>query len=252
MSTPANSIAVTVNQLVLAALQEIGALSPGEQPSPDDSATVLQKLQRLIDRFNAKRTMIYNIEFTVYTLPVNVQPVTIGPGAMFDCNQRPVEIRSMSLILNSTSPTQVEIPINMRDDAWWAEQRVKNLTSTLPTDCYYSPDWGNGNLYFWPIPTQVNQVRIESRGVLGEYTGYTQAFSLPPGYWDAIVYSLAISLGPMYEKPISPDLAKLWAEAIRTIESNNIKSPRGTTGDAGMPGVGRRGDFNYYSGGPNQ
>lgn len=247
----ANSITVKANDLIVAALQEIGALAAGEQAAPEDSATVLQKLQRLIDRFNAKRTMIYNVNFSVFTLPVNTQPITIGPGAMFDVNQRPVEIVSMSLILNNTTPTQVEIPIHMRDDAWWADQRVKNLTSVLPTDCYYSPDWGNGNIYLWPIPTQVNQVRIESRLVLSEITTYAQTFSLPPGYWDAIVYSLAESLGPMFQKPATPDLLRLKAYAIQAIESNNIKSPRGKTGDAGMPGVGERGDFNYYSGMPN-
>lgn len=247
----ANSITVTAAAILSAALKEIGALAAGEQISNDDAADILQKLQRLIDRFNAKRTMIYNVNFSRFTLVPNTQPITIGPGAQFNMNQRPVEIMSMSLILNGTTPAEVEIPINVRDDAWWADQRVKNLTSTLPTDCYYSPDWPNGNLYLWPVPTQVNDIRIESRVVLTEIASMAQAFSMPPGYWDGIVYSLAESLCPMFERSATPDLIRLKTEAIRDIQSNNIQSPRGTTGDAGMPGVGRRGDFNYVSGMPN-
>ena len=83
-----NSITVKANDLIVAALQEIGALAAGEQASSDDTSQVLSKLQRLIDRFNAKRTMIYNVNFNVYTIPTGVQPITIGPGAMFDTTQR--------------------------------------------------------------------------------------------------------------------------------------------------------------------
>jgi hypothetical protein len=55
----------------------------------------------------------------------------------------------------------------------------------------------------------------------------------------------------MFERPVSPDLQRLTLAAIKAVESNNVKSPRGKTGDAGMPGYGQRGDFNYYSGMPN-
>jgi hypothetical protein len=247
----ANSITVKALDLITSAMQEIGALAAGEVPSNDDQAQVMTKLQRLIDRYNAVRTMIYNVNFTQFTLPTNIHPVTIGPGANFDVNQRPVEIPSISLILIGTTGTETEIPLNPRDDDWWANQRVKNLTSTMPTDYYYSTDWPNGAIFFWPIPTQVNDVLIESRGVIGEITAYNANFSMPPGYWDAVVYELAESIGPMFERPISADLLRLKMRAIKAVQGNNVKSPRGTTGDAGMPGIGVHGDFNYVTGMPN-
>jgi hypothetical protein len=251
MPTPPNSITVTALDIIKAAMMEIGALAGGETPSDDDAAWVLQKLQRLIDRYNAREPMVYNVNFLLFTLPLNTQPITIGPGAMFDVNQRPVKIESASVVLNPSSSSSVDIPVNVRDEMWWASQRVKNLTSTYPTDLYYSPDWPTGNLYFWPIPMQANGMRLEMRTVLAEITAYVQSFSMPPAYWDAIVYPLAVSLCPSFERPASAELIRLEAQAIKAIQTNNIASPRGSTGDAGMPGLGRRGDFNYVSGLPN-
>ena len=244
----ANSITVTALQVITAAMQEIGALAMGETPSNDDQAWVLQKLQRLIDRYNADRAKIYNVNFTTFTPPASTQPITIGPTGTLSVNQRPVEIPSIGLMLANTSP-QVKLYLNRRDQRWWAQNRVPQLTSTLPTDYYYSPDWPNGNLYLWPIPTQVNNLLIEMRTVLSEFTAYSGnggTFTLPPGYWDAVVYDLACDIAPSFERPVSPDLRANQMRAIRAIEQNNVKSPRGRTGDAGMPGVNTRGGFNYY------
>jgi len=248
----ANSITVKVNDIIGAALKEIGQLAAGEAVPIDQAGDVLQKLQRVIDTFNAREPLIYNVNFNTFTIIPNTQPITIGPGQQFDINQRPVEIYSATVILNNTQPTQVEIRLNIRDEQWWANQVVKNLTSTYPTDLYYSPDWPNGGLYLWPIPTDANGMRLEYRTVLAEVTKYSDNFSLPPGYWDAIVYSLAISICPMYQVPVSQDLRALWQQAMKAILSNNVASPRGTTADAGMPGLKKRGgDFNYISGLPS-
>lgn len=233
-----------------AAGQEIGALAAGEQFSTDDQAWVLQKLQRVIDTFNAKRTMVYANAFKTFTLVAGLTPHTIGPTGTFAINQRPVEIPTIGLVLVNTNPATVEIPLTPRDAAWWADQRVKNLTSTIPTDYYYEPDWPNGSIYFWPVPNQTNNVLLQLRTVLTELTIPSQSFTMPPAYWDAIIYTLAKAISPSFERQISPDLRELAMDAIRAVQSNNIKSPKADTGDAGMPGTGIRGGFNYYSGGP--
>lgn len=251
-----NSITVTALDLIMAALTEIGVQAMGEQLANEDAAWALSKLQRLIDRYNARDAMVYNVEFFRFTLPVATQPVLIGPGGNgpvppFQTNQRPVRLYSASLILTGTSP-EVEIPIYVRDDQWWSLQAVKTLPSTLPTDVYFSPGWPNGSLYFWPVPTQVNDVRLEMRTVLTEIASYNQSFSMPPGYWDAIVYPLAVSLCPSFERQASSDLMRLSSDAVKAIQTNNMKSPRSNTADAGMPGNDIRGGFNYYSGMPSQ
>lgn len=244
----ANSITVKALDIINAAAFEIGALAGGEQLSSDDQAWVLQKLQRLIDRYNAREVMIYNVNFTVFTLnppATPLDPTTIGPGGNFDVNQRPVSIESIGLILDGTPG--VELPLNCRDQDWWANNRIKGLTSTLPTDFYYSPDWPLGSIYFWPVPTASHQVRLQSRLVLGETTAYDQNFSMPPGYWDLIVSELAISLAPSFEKTPSAVLVAMRQAALKAVQVNNITSPR-LASDSPSQGSGSRPDFSFLDG----
>ena len=248
----ANSITVTAEKIIRSSMQEIGQIAAGEALPADQQTDLMSKLQRVIDYFNARTPLVYNVNFQRFTLPINQLPVTIGPGAMFDVNQRPRVIESISLILiNSTSGGEVEIPLNVRDQDWWAQQSIKNLPSTLPTDFYYSPDWPNGGIYFWPVPTAVNDVRIQMPLVLGEYTTYAQTFSMPPGYWDAIVYTLAKSLCPMFQVSWTPDLQTLWMAAIKAIQVNNISSPRLASDSPSQSVASRcRPDFNFLTGLP--
>ncbi len=245
MASP-NSITVTALDIVTAAMTELGALSGGEIPSNDDQAWVLSKLQRLIDRYNARLTMIYNVNFTLFTLPAGPNPVTIGPGATFDVNQRPVSIPTIGLILPGTPG--VELPLNSRDQDWWANNRIKGLTSTLPTDYYYSQDWPNGEIFFWPEPTASYQINLQSRQVLGEFRDYANAFSMPPAYWDAIVYELAISLAPSFARPASAELLALWKTSIKAVQVNNISSPRLASDSPSQGNGGGRPDFNFLDG----
>lgn len=399
----ANSITVTALALIKASGQEIGVLAPGEIPSNEDQTWILEKLQRLIDQYNARETMIYNVNFTQFVLPTGPNPVTIGPGGQFDVNQRPVSIESIGLILPGTPG--VELPLNKRDQDWWANNRIKGLTSTLPTDFYYSQDWPLGQIFFWPvpqgnfdnlvyqtistqvpmgaidgtntvftltivpsgslllfnngilqtqgvdytlsgltitffsaptgtllaqlisgtfdngtfitteqpfgpingvnqtytlsnIPTGVNslflngvyqtlnidyslngkvitffvapsgadiirdtyvygsgtpgsgqyQVNIQTRQVLGEFTTYIQAFSMPPAYWNLIVYELAISIAPSFEREPSSTLIGLWKAALKAVTINNISSPRLASDSPTTGNQSGRPDFNFLEG----
>lgn len=252
-ATP-NSLTVSALDIITAALQELGILAAGESPAPADAQWGLSKLQRIVDRYNARLPMVYNQNFTIFTMPAGNNPFTIGPGAIFDVNQRPVSIPYIGLILAGTPG--VELPMNARDDAWWANNRIKGLTSTFPTDYYYSPDWlvqsdGSqwGQIFFWPEPTSSFQIDVQSRQVLGAYTGVTDDFTMPPAYWDLIVYELAISLGPSFGKSADPILIAGRQAALKAVQVNNIKSPRLSSDSPSGDGSGNsRPDFSFLSG----
>ena len=164
--------------------------------------------------------------------------------------QRPQRVDQANLILTNVSPA-VELPLNIRDSNWWMNQRVKSLTSNVPTDLFYSEDFPNGSLYFWPVPNYAYGVRLKMWGVIPQFpsTGYT--FSLPPGYQKGIKLSLARDLVGPYSGKWSPNQEASWRNSMKAIESNNIHSPRGTTLQPGMPGNPMGGGgFNYRSGLP--
>lgn len=240
---------VSALDLIKDALMEIGVYSQGETPSAEDAAFGLSKLNRLFDSWNAKKLNIYNVDFTSYTLTPSLQPHTIGPTGTFTVAQRPVRIENASIILTTSSPS-VRCPLNIRNDDWWANLRVRDILTTLPTDLYYSPSWPNGSLFLWPIPTAAYGIELETWTLLGQIANLTTSISLPPGYQDAVTYTLALTLCPAFAKQPDAVLVGAWQKAMQIIQSVNSAVPRMTTRDFGMPMAGpERPFFNYLTGG---
>ena len=222
-------------------------LAPGEPPTADEQTDVLGKLNRLLDRWNTQRLYTYNVNFTNYTLTPNLAPHTIGPTGTFVVAVRPVELDAAALILNNVTPN-VTMPLTLRDDYWWANQRVKTLTTSVPTDLYYSPDFPNGSLNLWPIPTTAYGLELETRTILASVV-ITDTINLPQGYEDAITLSLAEDICTIFARQPNPLLISSAMRARAAIKATNSFSPRISTVDAGMPkSGGTRSDFNYLTG----
>jgi hypothetical protein len=243
------AIVASGQDIVDAALQEINVTAAGEPSDPQDSAWGLQKLQRLIDQWNARRELIFSVGFYVYNLIANHYPHTIGPQGDFNVPLRPVTVVSASFILNSGSNNPVDTPIKIRSSDWWAANPLKTLTSSICTELYYDPATPLGNLNFFPICNIANPVRLEVWNSLAQAISLNSKLGFAQGYWDAVVTDLAVRLCPSFEKSVSPDLREQWNRAMRIIEANNDKPPIINT-DEGMP-TSRRGgrpDFNFLTG----
>lgn len=247
---PIDPIPVTARDVCTAALQEFGGVGAGETPSKEDATFALDKLNRLLDNWNADRGTIYAAAFLTFPLTPNLSPHTIGPSqtSTFDVPMRPVSIEDAGLILTNVQPN-VRLGIRLRDAAWWATQTVKSLATTIPTDLYYEPDWPDGSLFFWPVPTVAYSVELQVRTLLAN-VDFEDSFSLPPGYRDAITLTLAEMLVTPLGKPMPPQLPAQAAAARARIQSNNQTNPRMTALGSGMPrGRGRLDPYyNYLTG----
>ncbi len=154
--------------------------------------------------------------------------------AAYDWAGRPVKIEACNILLNNVSP-YVKSPVNVRNDQFWQNQPVPGVTSSIPTDLYYSAAWPNGQLYFWPVPTTAYGVELWSWQLLSEFYALTADVSLPPGYRDVLVYSLAISLAPAFGKTASQELLGLTKVARDAVFQNNFDAPSIATTDSGIP-----------------
>lgn len=150
---------------------------------------------------------------------------------------RPVKIVNANIILNPTSGPEsyTRVPMRIVDHDWWANQRVPKIQTDLPTHLYYQPDWPNGSMFLWPVPDVGYPVEIETWTNLTNFPNLTQTFTMPPGYEDAITYSLAERLCPSFGRPIDQTLVALGRNARGLIQGNNVKAPTITTQDYGLP-----------------
>lgn len=238
----------TARDLIYEALKEMEAYSEGETPDAGDASVGLDKLNRLFDSWAADEILAYSKNFFTYTLTPNLAPHTIGPTGTFVVATRPIQIENASIVLNNVSPP-VNNPLALRDADWWANERVQTLATTLPTDLFYNPVFPNGELNLWPIPQIAYGLQLETLNILSQVV-FGTVLNLPPGYRDALVYSLAESLCPAFGQSISPVLEKLAMKARNKIILPNTNSaPRISTMDSGMASSSqRRASFNYRTG----
>lgn len=230
--------------LITAAFQELGLIDPVETLSAEMLAFGLQKMNRLLDTWNAIREAVYVDAPNSHTLTSGLNPHTFGPtGATFTVTQRPVDVFAVNIVI-----ANVRYPVTPRDAQWYAHVAARTVTG-LPTDFWWSPGWANGSLYLYPVPGSAYELEMWRRVLLSQISDVTATFSLPPGYWDAIVRTLAEDIAPAYNVSIPSVLGMKAAEARATVWANNIVVPRLQTQDSGMPRSGRAaGGYNWRLG----
>ena len=220
---------VTCLDIVTDALQEIGVLNAVDPPSGEDGALALFRFNKLLDKLNAERNSVYAELFSTFTITPSLNPHTIGPTGTWVTTQCPQSIESLTVIDGTAYRT-----INIRDAPWYASLSIPTQTAALPTDVWYEPAWPDGNLYFYPVPTGANTVRLGSRVVLAALT-LASTFTLPPGYQDFLTLDLAVDLAGPFRVPLSPDTRQRADTARARVERANIRVPKLATVDAGMP-----------------
>jgi hypothetical protein len=245
LSLSTGSTVVTGLQIVTDAARELGVINAADVLSGDLVDQGLRLLNRIFDNWSAEHDAAYAQTFTTYTMTPSLSPHTIGPTGTFTVDQRSVSIEGASIVLTTSTPN-VNVPLELRDAAWWDAQPVPDLESTIPSDLFYSPTWPNGSLYLWPVPSVAYGLAITTRVLLSQLL-LTSTFSLPPGYWDAATKTLAEEWAGPLLVPLPPQLVRKAAQARQRIFRNNVSSPDLRTRDGGMPGV-ARGSYDYLTG----
>jgi hypothetical protein len=236
----------TWTDIITEAFLEIRVARAGDVLSSDLFARGLRVANSIIDQWNAERLRVYADMFVTNTLTPSLQTHTIGPSGTWTQTSRPVSIEGASVLLGGTDNPKT--PIVIRDAQWWNDQTVPSVTAAFPTDLYYQPDWPNGSIVFWPIPTTAYQVELWVRMLLSAVTNPTADFSLPPGYQRAIELTLAEALAPGQGQTFSEEQKTAARDAREIAFGNNVVIPNLRTLDAGMPGS-RGGGYLYRTGG---
>jgi hypothetical protein len=206
-------------------------------------------LNQLVNYWAARGCYAWTTTFVTYTLTAGHQPHLIGPNLTvpdFAVNIRPIDIVSASIILPGPNP--VDVPLAIRDNAWWAAKAAKSTTSTFPTDLYYEADYPNGQLWFWPVPKASYGIRLEGNVVLQQFVTLDDAFIAPQAYQAALTLTLAEELCDLWESPMPVNLARRAVKARDAVQVNNNLPPRIASADYGTFSRSSCGDFNYVTG----
>lgn len=212
---------MTVRDLIRASMRKLGAIASGEQPSASEASDGLEALNALLESWNTERLFVFSIMPHQYDLTAGKQAYTLGPGGDFD-QPRPVKIDQAYVHYTQNGPQTPDIPIAILNTDQWASKEVKNTSSTFPTEMYNNGDNPLSKLFFWPIPTINVPVILWTWGQIADFPDINQDIILPPGYYRALLYNLAVELAPEFGRSVTPEIAALAAESKGDIKIINM------------------------------
>lgn len=229
------------------ALRTIGALGQGVPASPNDMQVAFEAANDMIDAWAAVRLTIFqNLR---YVFPIitgkgaPLTPYTIGVGGDFDI-ARPLWISdAMENLLTSTPALEIPLEILSYDE--YANIAMKDMGSAMATALFYNgkfdtagPDVGLGEIFLYPVPNGQNSLELVLY-IPSPMRGFadidTTEYSFPPGYAEAIRYSLAKRLSGEFRMPLTSENEQLVVDTFAVIQRPNGPVPTLST-DYGLSG----------------
>lgn len=229
------TLQTTALDLISDALAECGVLAQGETATSEDAQDSLKRLNRMLEQWRIQRRLCYIINQGRHTLTANATTHTIGPSGTFVAD-RPTRIVSANIVVPGTP--EVHNPINIVERAEeWAQVTAPLLASNVPSHLYCDYAHPDATLYLWPYPDAAYDLELYTWNQLGRVKTLSDIVSLPEGYYDALMYSLAERLCTRFgtPQPIRAQISLDAAKARSIISVHNVRSPKISTCDTGIP-----------------
>lgn len=204
------------SDIIREALELATITAANEEPKPEDVRVAQRHMQTMLDGWSIQPlTSFTSRRFNV--APV-AGSVTVGPLGIAAIPKRPPVIQPGVYWADGDARTLV----------WPTPEQVflgldQNKNGT-PCSYYYEPSQPLGVIHLLPVPTSGTLVF----SVLEEAPAFSTLnadVDLPQGYRQALVYNLAIILGPIFHKKVDPDVRKIADAAKNNIEARNFRVP---------------------------
>lgn len=215
----------TANDLILAALQEIGIYGSSDTMSSADAALGLTVLNDMIDSWSNESLSCFCILEQSAPLVVGQASYTIGTGGNFNMT-RPLRILEGpgTAYVQDANGNNYPMEVVPRDKWNLYSNRSSLINSNFPNVLFYDPQFPLGRINILPYPNIAYTMFWDSYLQLSEFPLLTTAISLPPGYNAAIRHNLAAELWPFFGTgPLDQTVIYLASQAKGNIKRTNIR-----------------------------
>jgi hypothetical protein len=223
----------TASDLIISAFRKIGVVAAGETPNTDEMADALISANVLLEGWSSEQATIYQIVVFANALTANTGTYTMGTGGVFS-TPRPLKIESAVIITADT----LRHPMKMVGARDWAKIEEKTLTGLLPKVLYNDNAFPLVTLSVWPRPSATPTLELFVWQQLQQFAATTDVFNMPPPYFRALSFALAIDLAPEYgsqAQAAAAGLASLAASAKAEVVALNASNALGVEPGAMAP-----------------
>lgn len=105
----------------------------------------------------------------------------------------------------------------------FSELREKGLSGSIPQAVYLDGEFPNAGFHLWPIPNATHYIEFYYWAVLQQFADVTETMELPEGYYDALVFNLAMALTAGYRRRLKPEVVALAKNAKKVIQGINAQ-----------------------------
>lgn len=215
----------TALSLINLCLREAGVIGVGQTTQAEDVNDALMLLNGMMGQWSRRRWLVYHL-IDVTTQGTGALSYTLGPGGDFNLTQRPDKIEAAFFRQTvGTVPNQVDYPLA---PIWSREEyndiALKSLNS-FPQVYFYDSAFPLGSVFIWPLPSNQYEIHLSIKDTLQTFDTLTTEINLPPEYFEALHYNLAVRLRPLYQLPPDGSLTQLAKLALNTIKNANAQIP---------------------------
>ena len=219
----------TANDIIRAAMRLIQVSAVDTDLTASELKDGLESLNRMIDAWSLEELMLYQVIREQFPLVSGKNPYSIGYGGDFNTS-RPTKIVGAYLTLNNGS-IPVDYPMIVLNYDDYNSIRLKTLSTNFPGYIYFQPSFPIGEVYIYPIfaPNDPSTqgpayITLTSWKPFDMIVDPTATISLPPGYWEAIVFNLAIRIAEEYQFSIRQTTFQLANESLKKIKRINQRT----------------------------
>ena len=147
-------MAFTVQNLIDLAAKDLGVLASGESLQPEEYTDALNKLNALLDSWDAMKLNIFAINRNQYSLVNGTGSYTLGSGGTL-ASTRPIAIVAASIIDSNHST-----PMRLISKDEYAAIPTKTDTSITPKVLYSDNDFPLTTIYVQPLPSGTPTIEL--------------------------------------------------------------------------------------------
>ncbi len=222
---------MTAQQIINAALLNLGEIAAGETPTSEESDDALRVLNNLIDSWSAEQLAIPYLTVDSFSL-TGSESYAIGAGQTFN-SARPLSVKAALVKTAGGASAEAEIVSAER----WAQIRDRSRTGVFAEVLYYVGGAASGTIYLSPIPGS-GTLELHSYKELTQFATLATDVTLPAGHARALEWALALDLSPQYGRDpgVVAGPAKQAREAIAQLNVTAVGLPRSVEQPPAPPG----------------
>lgn len=206
-----------ISDLLTDSLIFVGAYAQGQTPNIDDMNLAFRVVNRKLDSLSAEKLSMVGMRRGSYQL-TGASSYTYGPGMTWNATNRPVKIKSASVI----APNGVERPCNLPTADQWAAVPDKSRTGVYVEDLFYDNGYPTGVCYVSPMPFS-GSVILWTFEQIPAFPDQVSQVNLAPGYSEAIVKIAAKDLCIAFQRPVTQEMADSETQAKSVIAQLNAE-----------------------------